>query len=178
MYGPDDSDPELIPSTYDPSAGSTTAANPMSHAVTEGLPPLEDATTADAAGHDAPSAMVTNDGAYNDIAVIEAEAAEERHIDAGGVAASAESHKAIVGATAKALASGSLPRFVRSNIPVHPPTAAGPSQAATRLLKGLGAIPTEIASYTHAQLPTLSVSVNVSDDVNNNDIEVDLLPSA
>ena len=122
--------------------------------------------------------MITNDGAYGAIAVTEASAAEERHMDAGGVAASAESHKVIVGATAEALANGSLPRFVGSKMPVHPPTAAGPSQAATRLLKGLGAIPTEIASYTRTQLPTLSVSVNVSDDVNNNDIEIELLPSA
>ena len=107
-------------------------------------------------------------GAIDDAAVaaVEATAAEERHMDAGGATASAESYEAIVGATAEALANGSRPRFVD-----------GPSPTATRLLKGLGVTPTKIASYSHSQLPTLSVTVNVGDDANNNDIEIDLSPS-
>ena len=160
MYGPDDSDSELVPYTCDPNEGSTTV-----QAVTEGLPLLEDTTTAYHAGRGASSELITNDGANDAIAVTEASTKEERHMDAGGAAASAESRREIVGE-------------VGSKMPVHPPTAAGPSQAATRLLKGLGAFPTEIASYTRTQLPTLSVSINVSDDVNNNDIEIDLRPSA
>jgi hypothetical protein len=160
MYGPDDSDSELVPYTCDPNEGSTTV-----QAVTEGLPLLEDTTTAYHAGRGASSELITNDGANDAIAVTEASTKEERHMDAGGAAASAESRREIVGE-------------VGSKMPVHPPTAAGPSQAATRLLKGLGAFPTENASYTRTQLPTLSVSINVSDDVNNNDIEIDLRPNA
>ena len=111
-------------------------------------------------------------GAINDadgaaVAAVEAAAAEERHMDAGGATATAESYEDIVGATAEALANGSLPRFVD-----------GPSPTATRLLKGLGVTPTVIASYPHSRLPTLSVTVNVGDDANNNDIEIDLSPSA
>ena len=95
------------------------------------------------------------------VAAVEAAATEERHMDAGGVTATAESYEDIVGAN------GILPRF-----------ADGPSPAATRLLKGLGVTPTVIASYPHSRLPTLSVTVNVGDDANNNDIEIDLSPNA
>ena len=56
MYGPDDSDSELVPYTCDPNEGSTTV-----QAVTEGLPLLEDTTTAYQAGRGASSELITND---------------------------------------------------------------------------------------------------------------------
>ena len=86
---------------------------------------------------------------------------EERHMDAGESTTNAESHEYIVGAN------GNLPR-----------AAEGPSPSATRLLRGLGVTPTVTASYLHSRLPTLSVTVNVGDDANNNDIEIDLSPNA
>ena len=56
MYGPDDSDSEPVPYTCDPNEGSTTV-----QAVTEGLPLLEDTTTAYQAGRGASSELITND---------------------------------------------------------------------------------------------------------------------
>ena len=56
MYGPDDSDSEPVPYTCDPNEGSTTV-----QAVTEGLPLLEDTTTAYHAGRVASSELITND---------------------------------------------------------------------------------------------------------------------
>ena len=105
-------------------------------------------------------------GAINDadgtaVAAVEVADVEERHMDAGGATTNAESHEDTVGAN------GILPRF-----------ADGPSPTATRLLRGLGVTPTVTASYPQSRLPTLSVTVNVGDDANNNDIEIDLSPNA
>merc|ERR1711894_392689 len=104
---------------------------------------------------------VPNDTDGAAVGAIEVANVEERRMDAGEATTNAESHEDIVGAN------GNLPR-----------SADGPSPAATRLLKGLGVTPTVTASYLHSRLPTLSVTVNVGDDANNNDIEIDLSPNA
>ena len=103
----------------------------------------------------------TNDTDGAAVGAIEVANVEEGHMDAGEATTNAESHEDIVGAN------GNLPR-----------SADGPSPAATRLLKGLGVTPTVTTSYLHSRLPTLSVTVNVGDDANNNDIEIDLSPNA
>ena len=70
------------------------------------------------------------------VAAVEVADVEERHMDAGGATANAESHEDIVGAN------GILPRF-----------ADGPSPTATRLLKGLGVTP-----HSNCVLPPLTTT--------------------
>jgi hypothetical protein len=138
MYG-SDSDPDFGTNDFDQNSGvvkitagatARAGAAAVAPAVAVAKGGASAANVVATAGDDAGPMSGTTD--YFAIAVVEAAAAEERHVDAGGVAASAEAHNAIVGATAKALAKGSLPQFVRN--------------ATSKLMQGLGIATTSRAA--------------------------------